>query len=162
MGVADDLLEQAVRLATSGGANGSQIDLRRAVSSAYYALFHLLAEETSSRWQPESAATVTGIQRSLDHGLMDQVSSRFTNSHWEDWHRIQHAVPPELQRVAKAFCLLQDDRHLADYDNHEHWTRSDVEGVLKKTQGAFQDWATIRSHPMAGNYLLSMLLGKRR
>ncbi len=36
----DDLLEQAGRLANSGALKPKQVDLRRAVSAAYYAVFH--------------------------------------------------------------------------------------------------------------------------
>jgi hypothetical protein len=44
MGIAEDLLRQADHLATYEGSNPSQASLRRAVSTAYYALFHLLVE----------------------------------------------------------------------------------------------------------------------
>jgi hypothetical protein len=45
VGLAHDLLQQANHLATYEGANPSQASLRRAVSTAYYALFHLLIED---------------------------------------------------------------------------------------------------------------------
>jgi hypothetical protein len=41
LGIAQDLLEQAEHLATYKGVAATQADLRRAVSTAYYALFHL-------------------------------------------------------------------------------------------------------------------------
>jgi hypothetical protein len=42
MAFADDLLSDANHLAARGGKNPKQSSLRRAVSTAYYALFHLL------------------------------------------------------------------------------------------------------------------------
>jgi len=40
-----DLLEQAVRLAKLDAKKPKQANLRRAISSAYYAVFHLLVDE---------------------------------------------------------------------------------------------------------------------
>ena len=45
MAYADDLLDLAVRLANLEPANPRQACLRRAASTAYYALFHLLISE---------------------------------------------------------------------------------------------------------------------
>ena len=40
-----DLLEQALRLAKLDAKKPKQANLRRAISSAYYALFHMLVNE---------------------------------------------------------------------------------------------------------------------
>jgi hypothetical protein len=57
---------------------------------------------------------------------------------------------------------LQEERHAADYDNHEQWTTTDVEATLEIARSAFRYWGSIRTDPMAGNYLLAMLLNKQR
>ena len=41
----EDLLKQAARLATLDVKKPKQANLRRAISSAYYAVFHLLVDE---------------------------------------------------------------------------------------------------------------------
>jgi hypothetical protein len=161
MGLAQDLLKQANHLATYEGTNHSQAALRRSVSTAYYALFHLLIEEAAQRWQG-SIAAVTGVERALNHGPMKTSSIQFKGPNWTDWHEIVQAVPPAFQSVSRSFIELQEERHIADYNNHEQWTISDVQTILNTTTAAFQDWTSIRLHPMAGNYLLSMLLGKQR
>lgn len=66
MGLAQDLLRQANHLATYEGANPSQAALRRSVSTAYYALFHLPVEDAAQRWQGSVAAT-SGLERALNH-----------------------------------------------------------------------------------------------
>jgi uncharacterized protein (UPF0332 family) len=48
MAFADDLLADAHHLASRGGKRPNQSSLRRAVSTAYYALFHLLIAVLSS------------------------------------------------------------------------------------------------------------------
>jgi hypothetical protein len=63
---------------------------------------------------------------------------------------------------AQAFIDLKEDRHLADYDNYEQWTAAEIQAILNTAGSAFRHWDSIREDPMAGNYLLSVLLGKRR
>ena len=161
MGLAQDLLQVAVHLATYEGADPTQASLRRSVSTAYYALFHLLIEDAAQRWQGSPAA-LTGLERSFQHGPMKNVSLKFRSSTWTDWHGDNQMVPSALQRVAKAFIDLQTDRHAADYNNHEQWTAIEVQALLETAQSAFDAWLSVRTDPMAGNYLLAMLLGKQR
>jgi hypothetical protein len=46
----DDLLDQALHLVHKERRNPKQASLRRAVSTAYYALFHLLMNEAVANW----------------------------------------------------------------------------------------------------------------
>ncbi len=153
MGIAQDLLRQADHLATYEGVKPSQASLRRAVSTAYYALFHLLVEEAGKRWQG-SAEARTGFERGFQHGPMLNTSMQFRKPDWRDWHGQRQAVPQALQQVASAFVDLQEDRHAADYDNHEQWSAIEVQEILNAARSAFRNWESIRNHPMAGNYLL--------
>ena len=52
----DDLLEQAIDLAMKETGEPKQAGLRRAVSTAYYALFHFLIEEVVNKWASSAAA----------------------------------------------------------------------------------------------------------
>ena len=135
--------------------------MRRAVSTAYYALFQLLIEDAAQRWQGSSEAR-TGLERAFAHGPMKNTSIRFGGRTWLDWHGNQQPVPSTLQRVASAFVDLQEERHTADYDNSEQWSLTEVQAILNKARSAFQDWQSIRTDPMAGNYLLTKLLNKQR
>jgi uncharacterized protein (UPF0332 family) len=161
MGLAQDLLKQADHLATYEGVNPSQASLRRSVSTAYYALFHLLIEHAAPRWQGSSEAR-TGFERGFQHGSMKNVSMQFRGPAWKDWHGNRQSVPLALRRVAGAFVDLQDERHTADYDNHEQWSALEVQAMLNKAHSAFQQWQSICTDPMAGNYLVAMLLSKQR
>jgi uncharacterized protein (UPF0332 family) len=161
MGLAQDLLQQADHLATYEGVNPTQASLRRAVSTAYYALFHLLIEDAALRWSGSSEAQ-TGMERGFQHGSMKNTSKQFRQQVWQDWHGNQQAIPSAVRKVASAFVDLQEERHTADYDNHEHWTVTDVKDALNTARSAFQHWQSVRTDPMAGNYLLAMLLTKQR
>ena len=161
MGLAQDLLQQAYHLATWEGPKPSQASLRRAVSTAYCALFHMLIKQASLRWQGSLEAK-TGLERGFAHGLMKNVSRQFGKPTWEDWHGSLQTVPQALRKVAQAFVVLQEERHTADYDNHLQWSPSDVQASLNRARSAFQDWESVRADSMAGNYLLAMLLPKPR
>jgi len=161
VGLAQDLLKQANHLATYEGDSPTQASLRRAVSTAYYALFHLLLEDASQRWQGSPEAR-HGLARAFGHGQMNEASLQFREATWQDWFGDLRQIPPDVRRVAGAFVILQDERHTADYDNHKQWSPKQVQDVLDTAQAAFQDWQSIHTDPMAGNYLLAMLLKEQR
>src|SRR5882724_9936598 len=110
MQFADDLLEQAYGLAHKEAANPKQASLRRAVSTAYYALFHLLIGEAVGKWAVERQRSI--VARTFEHakmkGICDEVIKNFKSG---------APVPPELNTVAQNFIQLQQQRHTADYDN---------------------------------------------
>ena len=71
MAFPDDLLEQAQHLAQREPKRPKQASLRRAVSTAYYALFHLLITETTRNWRrPAERHT---LARMFEHTQMGKV-----------------------------------------------------------------------------------------
>ena len=56
MSFPDDLLEQAYHLANREPESPKQASLRRAISTAYYALFHMLVDEAVGKWTVEPNA----------------------------------------------------------------------------------------------------------
>ena len=68
MAFADDLLKDAYHLAARGGNNPKQSSLRRAVSTAYYALFHLLIADFTVNWRVRSERARLG--RMFEHRKM--------------------------------------------------------------------------------------------
>src|SRR5712671_2847836 len=107
MGIAQDLSQQADHLASYEGANPSQASLRRAVPTAYYALFHLLIEDAALRWSGSSEAR-TGMARAFQHGPMKTTSLQFRQQTWKDWHGNKKAIPFAIQKIARLFVDLQD------------------------------------------------------
>jgi hypothetical protein len=75
MSFADDLLEQAYDLANKQPANPKQASLRRAVSAAYYALFHLLIDEAVSNWAVERQRGL--LARTFAHDRMRLLATEF-------------------------------------------------------------------------------------
>jgi hypothetical protein len=74
----DELLQQAKELVHKNPNNPTQADLRRSVSPAYYALFHLLIFEACLNWS--NHVSRPGLARMFDHGVMKKVSKRVTDA----------------------------------------------------------------------------------
>ena len=154
MAFPDDLLEQAYDLANKETTNPKQASLRRAVSTAYYALFHLLIDEAVSKWAVERQRSV--LARTFEHAKMKAVCNE----------RIQTAqsgsiVLPELLVVARNFIQLQQHRHIADYDNSKKWSRVEVIDVLTLASDAFLAWQAVRMEDAAQDYLLQLFLPRQ-
>ena len=94
-----------------------QIMLGKAISVAYYAMFHALcssnAETLIGASPPAGGLAWSRTYRALDHGA---ANNRMT----------QHIaiLPPAIQTFARAFRDLQETRHIADYDPDAKFRRS--------------------------------------
>lgn len=154
MSFADDLLEQAHHLAHREKDNPKQASLRRAVSTAYYALFHLLIDDAVSNWGIERQRSI--LARTFEHGRMRGICDEVC----KDFKSGSSKISPELNVVAQAFIQLQQQRHIADYDNSRNWSRTDVQDVLVLAADAFIAWDGIRGSEAAQDYLLSLFLPK--
>ena len=152
MALADDLLKQAFLLLNKEPKNPTQASLRRSVSTAYYALFHLLIQEASSNWS--RADTREYLARAFEHRTMLDASKRAENANYD-------AFPPQvvskLRAVARAFRELQVQRHLADYSNATKWDRTKADAKVKQSKTAFANWKSIRNEYVAQRYLVSLL-----
>jgi len=74
----DDLIQHAIFLSELNLPHEPKpVDLRRAVSAAYYALFHLLTTEAARNWKHQSQRN--RFARMFDHGRMKTCSSRISS-----------------------------------------------------------------------------------
>jgi hypothetical protein len=162
MELADDLLELADRLAKPASNDPEQASLRRAVSTAYYALFHLLVGDVGQLWHGGSATSRQRLERALEHTAMKEVSQMFSQTPWTDWSGQPVALPAELREVAKAFVALQQERHDADYNSVRIWAPLEAQSKVEQARLAFQQWRAVRTQPVAQDYLLAFLVGRKR
>jgi hypothetical protein len=161
MGIAEELLAVADRLAAPAPNEPEQASFRRSISTAYYALFHLLVQEAVQCWSGSVTARF-GLERKFEHKVMKDVSNSIHRSSWRGWSIPPPAVPLELQIVAKTFVTLQEARQQADYDNAKVWVSIEARNQVANARLAFEKWASIRTHPAASEYLLSLLIGSKR
>ena len=155
----DDLLDQAGELIHKSEPNSTQAGFRRAVSTAYYALFHLLISETALNWSRDSSRGAFG--RMFDHGLMRKASQRILDRRLFPFAGEDPALVNNLKTVAQMFVQLQDKRHIADYHNGIRWTHTESLKEVTKVRKAFLIWASIRNENIAQEYLVSLLIKPR-
>jgi uncharacterized protein (UPF0332 family) len=153
MSFPDDLLQQAYDLAAKEPGEPKQASLRRAVSTAYYALFHLLIDEAVSKWAVERQRS--RLARTFEHDGMKRKCIEVVK-------RIKDGalLPAELNTVAHNFVQLQELRHTADYDNSMQWSRADVNGVLTLATDSFYARSALGAHDEAQDFLLQLLFPK--
>lgn len=170
MALHHDLLEQASHLALRERKKPKQASLRRAVSTAYYALFHLLIAEGARLLSPTNPAGLKLlIGRAFNHGQMRDVCSGFVAG---NANRASNRIPPAtkalltlpldsgLVQVLQAFVDLQEARHQADYDLAKIWNRLDAVNHVQTARQAFSDWEQIRRTPNASTFMAALLLQK--
>ena len=156
------LLEQAKHLASRETKRPRQASLRRAVSTAYYALFHLLIHEATLNWKRAEQRAL--LARFFEHGKMKAASER----QWRECNRYVNSDPPpspgpaldfmiKLGRVANAFVEAQQFRHAADYDNSRTWRLTEVTEMIDRIKDAFQSRHAIRDEDAAQAFLISLL-----
>lgn len=139
-----------------------QVDFRRAVSAAYYAVFHLLTMTAAEHWV--IAADRNRFARLFEHNKIKTASQSLPGRLKE---RLGAAPSPQDRRtadtllfIAGEFVLLQQGRHTADYDNSKMWSYTEVEKAITRARTLYTHWNTVRNTPLAQSYLLDMMGGR--
>lgn len=155
----DDLLRQALQLVHKEPRKPKQASLRRAVSAAYYALFHLLISEAVANWSRVNFRAALG--RAFDHSVMKAASNRIQDTRQFPFTGEDPVAVGALKSVAKTFAQLQERRHIADYDNTTSWIRTEALAQVKSAEQAFHTWKRVRDRQIAQAYLVSLMVKKR-
>jgi uncharacterized protein (UPF0332 family) len=155
-----DLLDQAADLVLKEANRPRQASLRRAISTAYYAVFHLLIFEATKTIVPEKSIGYL-VARAFQHNEMKEISKAFYAGAPKKLGTILPTVSSDLKHVAGAFVTLQEARHQADYDTAKRFTRAEANTFIQQAQFIFTTWKTLRKSHEARVYLLALLLNKR-
>ena len=135
-----------------------EANLRRAVSTAYYALFHCLAANCADMVVGGQSAmrnqeSWRQVYRALDHGpAKRRCGDRNTLS----------GFPSEIRQFAQVFIQMLDLRHSADYDpDSDVPTRDEVIKYINDAED------TIRQFPASPivdrrSFAVHVLMGARR
>ncbi len=156
MSLPDDLLIQARMLATIDRRRPKQVNLRRAISNAYYALFHLLTTDAARLFVRDDPAAASRIARTLSHADVRNVSLEFSRGQLpKSMRSIEEPfeISPQLRSVSDAVTRLQQARHRADCDLDKTFTRPTAIGFIEEAETAFAHWASVKSADDARLYL---------
>lgn len=137
-----EFFDQADKLIAPPGGTPTQVDLRRAVSAAYYGLFHAIAAAAADQYVGQTKRA-TGqyamAYRSLGHRRLKEMCKANTCLPT----KYQSYVPtrnfgPDIQAVAEAVYQLQEKRHKHDYDPLTNATLSDARQAVQDARDALQ------------------------
>lgn len=150
----EDLFAQALALATLDAKKPKQVNLRRAVSSAYYAVFHFLVEEACCiqfSTQHAQAPFRNVLARAFTHSVMKAACIGFSGGTLKD--AIIKGLPRDgagkypidkaIKEIAQTFAELQQKRHFADYDRSERFKRADVLILIERAKDRIAKFAAL-------------------
>ncbi len=188
MSLAEELLDHSRSLAKLGPHGASQADLRRAVSAAYYSVFHLLSGDVGSLVIPlEPPGMRERIQRSLTHRQMKTAADAFSkaykrarkrgagkvnpdgrrgkgNSEMDSDLRLLNLLPDpisvHLSTIAEGFVELYQARMDADYDVTKMFNATDVRALVKTAETIFETWSIEKPSRNAPVFLASLMFGQ--
>lgn len=130
--MSDDLIATARRLAKASPRRPRQADLKRAISTAYYALFHALARNAADSLvgvgQNRPNKAWAQAYRALEHGFARTACGQVRTL----------GFPAPLCACADAFLTLQQARHDADYDPDQRVTRADAMAAISLAEQAIR------------------------
>ncbi|MCE2500059.1 MAG: hypothetical protein J4G13_04260 [Dehalococcoidia bacterium] len=111
--------------------------LNKAVSVAYYAMFHALAQNNADRLVGDSESdgeTVAWhrIYRALEHRTAYRQLSESRLGNFSD----------QVRRFGSTFRDLQDSRHRADYDPQSYFARTETLNLIAEAESAIRDFLT--------------------
>jgi uncharacterized protein (UPF0332 family) len=143
----DHLFEQAERLAASRTAGAPrQVDLRRAISAAYYGLFHAVLALAADQFLGTAPAIRKSrryalVYRSVDHAAIRSLCvevAKSTPTMKYKPHVPQGGFGPSLTAFAIAFQELQEARHKSDYDPLYRLKASDARSAVSTARSALR------------------------
>lgn len=163
----EQLIDQARLLATTDPRKPQQVNLRRAVSAAYYAMFHFLVDKATGYFvggasQQRSLRHL--MARGFAHGEMKSAAKAFQAGNPPDVIRraMDHDdIPARLRQFATTFVQIQELRHRADYDLSEAFIRQAVLTEIQRVENAIKHWDEVADDPATRIFLLSVLLWDR-
>ena len=172
MSLHDELLATARALV--GGPHPSDADLRRGISTAYYALFHRLIDAAVHHFLPtHNPDQHAGFARVFEHAKMRDVCRVVAQSAKQPnpnpsppvGRILGYPIPAELKQVADAFGNLQKLRFDADYNRVppiSTITLAAAEDAIGKVESAFADWNLLETNHrgVARAFLVLLLTGE--
>jgi hypothetical protein len=132
-----------------------EAESRRAISTAYYALFHLLIDASTARGV-STADLRPHVARNFVHKDMLDVCKWYMSQPVDMTGR---PIPIEIKNVADSFVQLQGARHKADYNVKDSVNLAEAQNFVRTAQTAFSNWGVIATTPAADTFLTELLIG---
>ena len=138
--------------------NRGQEELRRAVSAAYYALFHVLAGNAADLLagaRPPAGSSRrrfwSQTYRALEHGY---ARNQCLNQ------AVMRGFPQEIQDLGVLFIYMQLQRQSADYNPEVTFSRSEVVRLIDEAEKVIDSFASARRRERRDFALHTLLRGR--
>ncbi|SRR6266700_2890860 len=124
-----ELIRNANRLIKSQRGAPKQIDLRRAISAAYYAVFHCFLRTAAddlvgTNRKSRRSSSYALVYRAFDHSNMLRICQEATKTQLPE--KLSAALNQKQFPVEIRFADLQDWRHKADYSPNIRFNKSEA------------------------------------
>ena len=131
-----DLLASAQLLVAASKGRPSQVNLQRAASAAYYAMFHCLARSAADLFVGGTGADRSKhawkqFYRALDHGAAKTACRDGA---------VMAKFPKAIEDFANTFVTMQTKRISADYDPSAWFTKLEVAQDIATVRQAISDF----------------------
>ena len=140
----DHLFEQANKLITIQAGPPRQVDIRRAISAAYYATFHATITAAADQFigiTNRDTSRYGLVYRSVSHtwlrDLCKEVQKPNLSNKFKP-HAPTNGFGPNITAFAAAVVELQEKRHAADYDVMIRMNKSDAVLAISTARAALR------------------------
>ncbi|MFN3459658.1 MAG: hypothetical protein ACK4ZN_01475 [Oceanibaculum sp.] len=152
-----DLINTARDLIRTKPGKPSQANLKRAVSTAYYAVFHCLARTCAdlligSAGAARNAGAWQHVYRALEHGTAKNACVN---------QAVIGRFPIAVQNFAAVFVALQEKRHSADYDPAAQYYKSAVRQDIDDAHAAITAFEAAPAQDKRAFAALVLFKGRR-
>ena len=128
--------------------------LRRAVSTAYYAMFHALANSNADCLVGTANTTLNRhVWSRVYRGLEHRDAKR-------NLQRDQHLFSKRVRVFADTFVQLQAQRHIADYDPDQTFSFSVALNWIDRAEEAINDFMSVPIDERKGVAIQSLIRGR--
>lgn len=120
----------------------SDAQCRRAISTAYYAVFHKILGTAASRFVgagQEASGAYAIIYRGFDHGKVKDVCTKLIRPRLSETLKRQlgrSSISQDMQDFSRIFPDIQEARHDADYDPTVSFSVADVLTLIESAEAA--------------------------
>jgi len=147
-------------------SSSDEVVLRRALSSAYYGLFHRLTTAGSMPFAVGGEPLRFQAAHAFSHTAMRKVCDAYIRSPARPFppgleHLSSSQPDMRLIGIARAFARLQEGRHVADYDLSVVIEVSYAANLVTLAETALADFDAIQSLPETTVFLTALLLADR-
>jgi hypothetical protein len=165
---ASDLIAHGRGLIPAHRGAAKQVALRRAVSAAYYALFHaflraaaddLIGKTGQARRSRAYRLLYRGFEHSAVKRVCREAGKTILNENLAKSTGLRQ-FPESLQIAARGLVLLQDKRHEADYEPVLRLTKSDARVALLMAEHCIAA-LNAADNSLRRIFLMSMLFSPR-